>query len=215
MEYFAKFLRPQAAAAPKPSRDHLGEFHMAWAEVKNTLMNPDERQLTRGIGSTNVSAHLQAMVDALVWESTRGDQESTGACLESLLKNDILGTLVSLSEADRPFGVQAEVLKTVGNLVVLMDEQFLVHAAVHKAVLRLLRVCVGDLIDEIPYNPSKAMGAASVSQRTSIANYEEDLVDLLCTLCSRIRTYRELLMIFFHDKHWFQSQRSHSISEED
>ncbi|CAE7107510.1 unnamed protein product [Rhizoctonia solani] len=204
-----------AAALPKPSRDHLGEFHMAWTEVKSTLMNPDERQLTRGIGSTSVPAHLQAMVDALVWESTRGDQESTGACLESLLKNDILGALVSLSEADRPFGVQAEVLKTVGNLVVLMDEQFLVHTAVHKAVLRLLRVCVGDLIDEIPLNSSKTMGAASVSQRTSIANYEEDLVDLLCTLCSRIRTYRELLMIFFHDKHWFQSQNSYSISDED
>ncbi|CAE6505777.1 unnamed protein product [Rhizoctonia solani] len=204
-----------AAISPKPSRDHLGEFQMAWAEVKNTLMNPDERQLTRGIGSTSVPAHLQAMVDALVWESTRGDQESTGACLESLLKNDILGTLVSLSEADRPFGVQAEVLKTVGNLVVLMDEQFLVHTAVHKAVLRLLRVCVGDLIDEIPSSSSKAMGAASVSQRTSIANYEEDLVDLLCTLCSRIRTYRELLMIFFHDKHWFQSQKSYPLSEED
>ncbi|CAE6447725.1 unnamed protein product [Rhizoctonia solani] len=215
MEYFAKFLRPQAAATPRPARDHLGEFQMAWAEVKNTLLSPDERQLTRGIGSTNVPAHLQAMVDALVWESTRGDQESTGACLESLLKNDILGTLVSLSEADRPFGIQAEVLKIVGNLVVLMDEQFLVHAAVHKAVLRLLRVCVGDLIDEMPSSSSKAMGAASVSQRTSIANYEEDLVDLLCTLCSRIRTYRELLMIFFHDKHWFQSQKSHSFSEDD
>jgi hypothetical protein len=34
MEYFAKFLRPQAAATPKPARDHLGEFQMAWAEVK-------------------------------------------------------------------------------------------------------------------------------------------------------------------------------------
>jgi hypothetical protein len=38
-------------------------------------MNPDERQLTRGIASTNVPAHLQTMVDALVWESTRGDHE--------------------------------------------------------------------------------------------------------------------------------------------
>lgn len=188
---------------------------MAWAEVKNTLMNPDERQLTRGIASTNVPAHLQAMVDALVWESTRGDQDSTGACLESLLKNDILGTLVSLSEDDRPFGIQAEVLKSIGSLVVLMDEQFLVHAAVHKAVLRLLRVCVGDLIDDVPQSSSKAMGAASVSQKSSIANYEEDLVDLLCTLCSRIRTYRELLMIFFHDKHWFQYQNSSSRPDEE
>jgi hypothetical protein len=104
---------------------------------------------------------------------------------------DILGTLVSLSEADRPFGVQAEVLKTVGNLVVLMDEQFLVHAAVHKAVLRLLRVCIGDLIDEVPSSSSKAMGAASVSQRTSIANYEEDRK---CTSsnCSNVDSISEI-----------------------
>ena len=72
-------------------------------------------------------------------------------------------------------------LKTVGNLVVLMDEQFLVHAAVHKAVLRLLRVCVGDLIDEVPQSSSKAMGAASVSQKSSVANYEEDCTQLLHT----------------------------------
>lgn len=32
---------------------------------------PDERQLTKGIGSTDVPAQLQAMVDSLVWESTR------------------------------------------------------------------------------------------------------------------------------------------------
>ncbi|KAG8680607.1 hypothetical protein FRC08_016153 [Ceratobasidium sp. 394] len=174
MEYFTKFLRPAAQSPAKPERDHLGEFHKAWEAVKNTLLYPDERQLTKGITSTNVTANLQTMVDELVRESTRGDQDSTGACLESLLKNDILGTLVALSEADRPFGVQAEVLKTIGTLVELMDEQFLVHAAVHKAVLRLLRVCVGDLIDEVPQSSSKAMGAASVSKKSSIANYEED-----------------------------------------
>src|ERR1700722_14012428 len=32
------------------------------------------------------------------------------------------------------------------------------------------------------------------------------VVNLLCILCSRIRTYRELLMIFFHDKHWYRSE---------
>lgn len=39
------------------------------------------------------------------------------------------------------------------------------------------------------------------------------MVDLLCVLCSRIRTYRHLLLIFFHDKNWFQSD-SFSQSEE-
>ena len=32
---------------------------------------PDERQLTKGIKSTDVPVLLQSMVDSLVWESTR------------------------------------------------------------------------------------------------------------------------------------------------
>ncbi|KAG9122259.1 hypothetical protein FRC07_001455 [Ceratobasidium sp. 392] len=171
------------------------KLNFAWALVYNVAMIPVAAGAFYALGHARIPPVWSALAMAL---------------------SNILGTLVSLSEADRPFGVQAEVLKTIGNLVVLMDEQFLVHTAVHKAVLRLLRVCIGDLIDEIPLNSSKAMGAASVSQKSSIANYEEDLVDLLCTLCSRIRTYRELLMIFFHDKHWFQSQQaSHMVGDED
>lgn len=34
-------------------------------------MMPDERQLTKGIASTDVPTKLQSMVDALVSESTR------------------------------------------------------------------------------------------------------------------------------------------------
>ena len=135
----------------------------------------------------------------------------------------MLGHLVRLSETDRPFGIQAEVLRAVANMVVLLDEQFLVHSAVHKAVLRLLRGCVGDQIEEQVDGRAKPMGAASNPARSTPSEYEEDreytflcrtyqrshfhtVVDLLCILCSRIRNYRELLMIFFHDKHWFQSQ---------
>ena len=40
------------------------------------------------------------------------------------------------------------------------------------------------------------------------------VVNLLCILCSRIRTYRELLMIFFHDKHWYRSEPLFSVEEE-
>ena len=36
---------------------------------------PDERQLTKGIHSTDVPAHLQSMVDSLVWESTRMEED--------------------------------------------------------------------------------------------------------------------------------------------
>jgi len=43
------------------------------------------------------------------------------------------------------------------------------------------------------------------------------VVNLLCILCSRIRTYRELLIIFFHDKdrRWYRSEPLFSLEEED
>ncbi|OCH95550.1 hypothetical protein OBBRIDRAFT_745250 [Obba rivulosa] len=215
MDYFSKFLRSGSQATPKTEVDHAQEFHKSWLLVNNTLLHPDERQLSRGIKSTDVPAHLQSMVDALVWESTRVEEGGTGACLEYLLKNDVLGTLVKLSESDRPFGIQAEVLRAVQNMVVLLDEQFLVHSAVHKAVLRLLRNCVGDDIQEQLDGRNKVMGAAGNAARSQPSEYEEDLVNLLCILCSRIRTYRELLMIFFHDKHWYRPEPLFAVEEED
>ncbi len=41
------------------------------------------------------------------------------------------------------------------------------------------------------------------------------VVNLLCILCSRIRTYRELLMIFFHDKQWYRPEPLFAVEEED
>ncbi|KAJ6630790.1 Retinoic acid induced 16-like protein-domain-containing protein [Mycena sp. CBHHK59/15] len=215
MDYFSKFLRTGIQPAPKPPTDHAQEFNRSWNLVKNTLLHPDERQLTRGIKSTDVPAHLQSMVDSLVLESTRTEEGGTGACLEYLLKNDVLGTLVRLSETDRPSGIQAEVLRAVQNMVVLLDEQFLVHSAVHRAVLRLLRNCAGDDLQEQLDGKNKVMGAARNATRSQPSEYEEDLVNLLCILCSRIRTYRELLMIFFHDKHWYRSEPLFSVEEEE
>ncbi|KAH7916072.1 Retinoic acid induced 16-like protein-domain-containing protein [Hygrophoropsis aurantiaca] len=215
MDYFSKFLRTGTQPQPKVPHDHAGEFHKSWNLIKNTLEHPDERQLTKGIKFTDVPARLQSMVDSLVWESSRTEEGATGACLEYLLKNDVLGILVKLSEPDRPSGIQAEVLRAVQNMVVLMDEQFLVHSAVHRAVLRLLRNCVGDDIQDQLDGRNKVMGAAKDAVRSQPSEYELDLVNLLCILCSRIRTYRELLMIFFHDKHWYHSEPLFSVEEED
>ena len=148
---------------------------------------------------------------------------------------DVVGTLVRLSESDRPAGIQAEVLRAISNMVVLLDEQFLVHSAVHKAVLRLLRNCVGDDLQEQLDGRSKLMGAARNVTRAQPSEHHKDcnavifsslkvhsflvflgiVVHLLCILCSRIRTYRELLIIFFHDKHWYRSEPLFSVEEED
>ncbi|KDQ60836.1 hypothetical protein JAAARDRAFT_563762 [Jaapia argillacea MUCL 33604] len=100
-------------------------------------------------------------------------------------------------------------------MVVLLDDQFLIHSAVHKAVLRLLRNCVGDDLQEQLDGRNKVMGAARNAVRSSPSEYEEDLVNLLCILCSRIRNYRELLMIFFHDKQWYRSEPLFAVEEEE
>ncbi|KAG8907611.1 hypothetical protein FRB99_003306 [Tulasnella sp. 403] len=201
MEYFSKFLKgaPDAKVVP----DYASEFHDSWDLIQNTLLHPDERQISRGIHATDVPARLKSMTDSLVRESIQYEV-STGPCTEYLLKNNVLYELVQLSEADRPFGIQAEVLRTISNLVVLLDEKFLVHSAVHKAVIRLLQACMGDEITEPVAGAGKAMGAAGSAARVSPSEYEEDLVNLLCVLCSRIRTYPVLLMIFFQDKNWFK-----------
>lgn len=81
--------------------------------------------------------------------------------------------MVRLSEPDRPFGIQAEVLRTVQNMVVLLDEQFLVHSGVHKSVLRLLRNCAGDDLQE-QLDGRKVMGAAWSAVRGQPSEYEED-----------------------------------------
>ena len=148
---------------------------------------------------------------------------------------DILDSLVRLSENDRPSGIQAEVLRAVQNMVVLLDEQFLVHSAVHRAVLKLLRNCVGDDIQEQLDGKGRVMGAARNAVRSLPSEYEGDcsypnfrrfllyaepslnltVVNLLCILCSRIRTFRELLIIFFHDKHWYHSEPLFSGEDEE
>ncbi|KAG5652746.1 hypothetical protein H0H81_003887 [Sphagnurus paluster] len=176
MDYFSKFLRTSNPVPPPAPVDHAQEFQKSWEVIKNILQHPDERQLSRGIKSTNVPDHLRSLVDALVWESTRTEEGGTGACLEYLLKNDVLGTLVRLSETDRPSGIQAEVLRAVQNMVVLMDEQFLVHSAVHRAVLRLLRNCAGDDLQE-QLDGRKVMGAARTSVQSQPSEYEEDYED--------------------------------------
>ena len=119
----------------------------------------------------------------------------TGPCMEYLLRNgefaiasdrnlliaiiDVLGTLIRLSELDRPSGILAEVLRTVSNMVVLLDEQFLIHSAVHKAIIRLLRVCAGDELQDKIDGRNKVMGAAAHAVRPPPSEYELDCKSIL------------------------------------
>ena len=117
----------------------------------------------------------RAFVSSIYSRMVRKSSYPTLRSLDTrFVRADVLGTLVKLSEPDRPFGIQAEVLRSVQNMVVLLDEQFLVHSAVHKAVLRLLRNCVGEDVQEHLDGRNRVMGAAGGSTRGSPSEYEED-----------------------------------------
>lgn len=103
--FFTRLLQaPKPAAGPRP--DALPEFDAAWTSVVDTLSHPDERQLARGVLATAVPRNLKLIVDALVYESNRTDEDTTGACLEYFLRHDMLGQLERLCEKDRPRGVK-------------------------------------------------------------------------------------------------------------
>ncbi len=127
---------------------------------------------------------------------------------------DVLGTLVRLSESDCPSGIQVEVLRAVQNMVILLDEQFLVHSAVHKAVLRLLRNCVGDDIQEQLDNRNrKVMGAAKNIVRSSPSEYEEDREFLPISVSAAPPTQKRSCQSSMHtmQPHPDLSRTSHNI----
>ncbi|PWN54377.1 hypothetical protein IE53DRAFT_189903 [Violaceomyces palustris] len=191
---------------PKSALGDLAGFHRDWEAVKLFLRNPDERALYYGIDKTDLSCRLRSITDSLVFESNRASDENTGACMEYLLKNDVLGELVDLSEHDRPPGIKAEVIRTFTNLIILLDERFLSRQAVHKAVAKLIRTCVGDdgeLEDDRDFEESGHSQSDFRFQKAGTLaeeGFEEDLVDLMCHIASRLRGTPGLLMIFFREE---------------
>ncbi|KAI9228117.1 MAG: Retinoic acid induced 16-like protein-domain-containing protein [Piptocephalis tieghemiana] len=105
--------------------------------------------------------------------------------MEYLLRNGVLVVLVNLAAGDYPSGVRGEVVRFVTTLINLLDDKFLVHNAVFKPTLKLIRGCVEDPV------------ASEL--------YHEDLVDLMYVICSKIHGFPDLLNIFFHDRTWLNT----------
>lgn len=75
-------------------------------QPQSTLSHPDERQLAKGIKSTDVPKHLKNMVDLLVSESNQTEEGGTGVCLEYLLKNGAPLANLGAVPAISPLSVQ-------------------------------------------------------------------------------------------------------------
>ncbi|KAG9066258.1 hypothetical protein KI688_001479 [Linnemannia hyalina] len=169
-----------------------------WNKLKKTIMTaprtepssamqkgfstPEKRSLY--VQQTEIPMRLKSMVDLLVDEESRLDEDSAmGVCMEYLVNNSVLTKLVNNAEGDEPKGIMGETIRTIASMINLLDDRFLVHKAVHTPTVKLLRTC--------------AQGSEFDGE-----SYHEDLIDLMYILCSKIHGYPELLNIFFHDKLW-------------
>ncbi|KAF8931244.1 Retinoic acid induced 16-like protein-domain-containing protein [Dissophora ornata] len=160
----------------------LTRFNNCWTKIQSGFSTPEKRSLN--VQQTDIPARLKNMVDLLVDEESRlDDTETTGVCMEYLLKHSVLAKLVNNSEGDQPKGIMGETIRTIAGMINLLNDRFLVHNAVHKPTVKLLRTC--------------ASGTEPQGER-----YHEDLVDLMYIICSKIHGYHALLNIFFHDKQW-------------
>ncbi|SNX83334.1 uncharacterized protein MEPE_02041 [Melanopsichium pennsylvanicum] len=189
----------------KPSLHPVGSvdvFHADWLAVQAELHNPDERALFFGVARSDVPRRLQRIIDALVFESNRSNHGHTGPCMEYLLKYDILTELVHLSVDDRPKGIRGETIRALKDLIILLDEKFLSRQAANKPISQLIQLYLDEdatrfQLDDDSFDASASNEPATVTQNT---DYEEDLVDLMCHIASRVRNTPELLQIFFTDE---------------
>ena len=178
-------------------------FHSDWRAVQAELEKPDERALFFGVARSDLPRRLQRIVDALVFESNRSSDGHLGPCIEYLLRYDILTELVHLSVDDRPKGIRAETIRTLTNLIILLDESFLSRQAVNKPISQLIQLCLDQDAARFQFDddPFEASGSSAPAPAAGVElDYQEDLVELMCQIASRIRNTPDLLQIFFTDE---------------
>ncbi|KAL9539425.1 hypothetical protein MBANPS3_010265 [Mucor bainieri] len=193
MDYFSKFKKRIVTPKAQPtSAFQLVKFHKCWDYIHNIFIAED-RKANLHVKQTEIPERLRQMVDMLVDEEARQEDNTTGVCMEYFLKHGLLQYLVNVSEKmDYPEGIRGESIRTIAAMVDLLDDRFLVHNAVHKPTIKLLRFCVLD-------------------ERQSELDHE-DLVDLMYTICSKIHGFPALLNIFFHDKQWLTTPQKPSTT---
>ncbi|CEP17900.1 hypothetical protein [Parasitella parasitica] len=193
MDYFSKFKKRIAPPKVQPTNAlQLVKFHKCWDYVHNIFIAED-RKANLHVKQTAIPERLRQMVDMLVDEEARQEDNTTGVCMEYFLKHGVLQYLVNVTEKmDYPEGIRGESIRTIASMVDLLDDRFLVHNAVHKPTIKLLRFCVLD-------------------ERQSELDHE-DLVDLMYIICSKIHGFPALLNIFFHDKQWLTTPQKTSTT---
>jgi hypothetical protein len=128
-----------------------------------------------------LAGRLQLLTSLLCSEnSSLATAGSTGDCFEYLLKHDIVAALVQHC-LTKDAQTQKALIKWLAELIASLNDTFLAHNSIHRPLIRLLRSYMASGTEAFMPDPS----------------LEYELVDLLCNICSRIKHFPDLLIIFF------------------
>ncbi|CAG8569677.1 15906_t:CDS:2 [Funneliformis caledonium] len=193
MDYFKNLKNRITPQKTQPTHaEQLAKFRKSWKYIEAHFNNDDKKPPASHVLQTEIPDHLKTMVDLLADEGLMLEDVNTGLCMEEFLKNNVLRELEKLAENDIPKGIRGEIIRTVAQMINLLDDRFLVHNAVHQPTVQLLRTCVHDEGEK----------------------YDEDLVDLMYIICSKIHAFPALLNIFFHDTHWLHTPQKANLKKE-
>ncbi|KAJ3219749.1 hypothetical protein HDU67_009561 [Dinochytrium kinnereticum] len=132
------------------------------------------------VGDTDIVKNLHNMVDILLKERAISDGGvEPGGCTELFLNDDMMATLVKISENDVPNGFRGEVIRFLNHLISVLDPNLMIQNAIHRPTLSLIRASSGD----------------------KEGTYEDDLVELEYDISAKIHEHNELLYIFFSRTH--------------
>lgn len=79
-----------------------------------------------------IARQLDQMLALLSYESSASTTEPLGTCLEHVLREGVLSTLVKHVSEDKVPDFRVEFTNWIGRAIVELDETFLTHGAVNK-----------------------------------------------------------------------------------
>ncbi|KAJ9097763.1 hypothetical protein QFC21_004801 [Naganishia friedmannii] len=226
--FFSRLGRKPPAPAPHednsvdpPPLDRIAtlhEFEAAWLHIQALLLEPDQRQLFKGITATNVSPTLNLLLDALKTELQSSEESQNGPYLEHALSHSLFSQLVELSSLDQPFGIResannlyttlALVVRFMDGFLQIVSTRILSHHSVYQSLRQLLRhganyhvpppsATAAELSKTSDIDGRTVNQTLNLEKKLNTAFLEERLVYLWSSLLSSIEASPELLLIFF------------------
>uniref|UniRef100_A0A4W4FET0 FHF complex subunit HOOK interacting protein 2B n=1 Tax=Electrophorus electricus TaxID=8005 RepID=A0A4W4FET0_ELEEL len=173
----------------EPSINLLDSFIDHWKGITNYYIETTDE--SRPVKQTDIPWRLRQMLDILVYEERRQEDEETGPCLEYLLQHKVLETLCTLGKAQYPPGMSQQVLIFFTKVLVQIQNPLLHIINVYRPVQKLIHLC------GLPHSQT-----------------EKEEAQFLFAICSRVKKDPHILNYILETTKEGKPQRSSSVSED-